>query len=262
MKLRNFLVTASVVGLTFTLGLAPATGDVPAAKKKVKTLRVLVTNDDGVEGEGIDLLVEALIDLPKVKVTVVAPADDKSGTGDTTTPDDLTASETTLISGYEATAVNGFPADTVNHALDELGLEPHVVLSGINPGLNLGEVAQEVSGTVGAAITAARRGIPSLAVSQGFGEPPDFAAGLREAIKWVRKHRKALSKGTAEVEVASINVPTCTTGEVRGLIEVPLAPLDDPVPPESDCESTLEDPAHDIEAFANGFATLSDVPTE
>ena len=56
--------------------------------------------------------------------------------------------------------------------------KPDVVLSGINQGQNLGALS-DVSGTVGAARTAARHGIPALAVSQGTGNPPDYAAGAK-----------------------------------------------------------------------------------
>jgi 5'-nucleotidase len=203
--------------------------------------------------------VVALVKLPKVKVTVVAPAEDVTGQSDKTTPGELTATETTLISGYEATAVAGFPADTINYALDELGLKPHVVLSGINNGQNIG-VAVDASGTVGAAKTAVRRDIPALAVSQGFGEPTVYDDSVREAIKWVKKHRKALSKGSADVVLENLNVPTCTVGEVRGLVDVEVAPPEEVFPAESNCDSTLEDPTTDIEAFSNGFASIAEVP--
>jgi len=231
----------------------------PAHKPKV--LRILVTNDDGVAAPGIDALVEGLRELDRVKVTVVAPATNQSGTGDETTPGELTASETTTASGYPAIAVEGFPADTVNFALDGgIPKIPHVVLSGVNQGENLGPVFF-ASGTVGAARTAVERGIPGVAVSAGLGEPPDYAAGVDEAITWLKEHRKALVKDVDPTDVVNINVPTCTTGEIRGLAEVPAAPTGDALP-DVDCTSTLEDPGDDLIAFANGFATLSEIPPE
>ena len=64
-------------------------GAVPGvAAEKPPTLRVLVTNDDGVAAPGIDALVQGLRKLDRVEVTVVAPADNKSGTSDMTTPGD------------------------------------------------------------------------------------------------------------------------------------------------------------------------------
>jgi 5'-nucleotidase len=240
-------------------GALPAAGSAP--EHKPKTLRILVTNDDGVAAPGIDALVEALDELDQVKVTVVAPADDKTGTGDQTTPGELTSSDTTTASGYPAIAVDGFPADTVNFALDGgIPKTPHVVVSGVNAGQNLGPVFN-ASGTVGAARTAVRRGVPGVAVSAGLGDPPDFDAGAAEAAQWVKKHRKQLLKDDDPTDVVNINVPTCTTGEVRGLVEVPAATTGDALAP-SDCTSTLEDPADDLVAFANGYATISEVPPE
>jgi len=267
MRERRVGVFVTVAVALALVGAAPgADAAAPTKKKGPATLRVLVTNDDGVTGEGMDALVEALLDEPKVKITVVAPAENKSGTGDSTTLGTLTATETTLPSGYKATAVNGFPADSVIYALDELGLKPHIVISGINFGQNIGP-AVDLSGTVGAAKTAVRRGIPALAVSQGLGDPADYPAGVEEAIKWFKAHRKeiAKAKGKGATTLANLNVPTCLVGEVQGVAD------DLAVAPEGDflngadkvnCEATLTEFADDVEAFNNGFATLSDVPAD
>ena len=247
-----------LVPIATTAGVVPAAA---APEHKPKVLRILVTNDDGVDAAGLDALVEELRDLKRVKVTVVAPATNQSATGDQTTPGELTTSETTTASGYPAIAVEGFPADTVDFALDGgIPKMPHVVLSGINQGQNLGPVFT-VSGTVGAARTAVRRGVPGVAVSAGIGESPDYAAGADAAIDWVKEHRKKLVKGDDPTDVVSINVPTCTTGEIRGLVEVPAAATGDALAA-VDCASTLEDPPDDLIAFTNGFATLSEVPPE
>ncbi|MBM3670978.1 MAG: survival protein SurE [Actinobacteria bacterium] len=251
-------VAATLVGL-------PASAS--TAEKKVAKLRILVTNDDGVEGEGMHALVTALLEEPKVQVSVVAPAENQSGTSDKVSPPPLVATETTLPDGTDAVAVNGFPADSVIYALDELGLKPHVVISGINEGQNLGPIGQDVSGTVGAAKTAVRRGIPALAVSQGLGDPPDYESGVKYAIEWLREHRKELTKakGKGATTVANLNVPTCLIGEVRGLKEVPAATSDVDLVLAAEavqCDSTLGDPPDDAQAFKNGFAALSEVTPE
>jgi 5'-nucleotidase len=233
-----------------------------AAPKADQVLRILVTNDDGVGGEGIDALVRGLETLDDVEVTVVAPADDRSGTGDSTSNPPPTASDATLIGGHEAIAVAGYPADSVIHALDQVLQErPHVVVSGVNKGQNLGPVVY-ASGTVGAARTAARRGIPALAVSQGLGDTIDYETGVRLALDWLEEHRKALLAGDVGTEsIANLNVPSCATGEMRG--EVDVASAEDSgtrnVLAPSDCNSSLEDPADDVEGFLNGYATLSEV---
>ena len=254
------LAVALVASLTLTA--APA----GAGRKGPKPLRILVTNDDGVAGEGIDAVVEALRELPNVKVTVIAPAENQSGTGSSTTPGTLTATETELASGYPATAVAGFPADSVVYALDQGGMKqrPHLVVSGINEGQNLSALADEVSGTVGAAKAAATRGIPALAASQGLleGGEPDFETGAAEVVRWVKQHRKALTKKNAEVILENLNVPTCAPGtKVRGVKEVPLAPAGTPdvIAPQG-CAATLQDTPNDIVAFNNGYVTLTELP--
>ncbi|HMG41107.1 MAG TPA: 5'/3'-nucleotidase SurE [Acidimicrobiales bacterium] len=229
----------------------------------VEPLRILVTNDDGVGGEGISLLVDALLELDDVEVTVVAPLEDQSGTGGQTTPTPLTATDAELIGGAPAVAVDGFPADSVVYALAEvLDEPPHVVVSGINAGQNMGPIV-ELSGTVGAARKAVSEGIPALAVSQGLADPIDYPTGVELAIDWVEEHRDALLAGEVEADaVANLNVPSCATGEVRGVVEVPTAtdvgsrnPVTDP----SDCTSTATDPADDIAAFLTGYAPLAEV---
>jgi 5'-nucleotidase len=241
-------------------------------------LRILVTNDDGVGAEGIDVLVEALIANPGNQVTVCGPAGQRSGSGDMTDCSTGNATDTTTQSDYPATAVDGCPADAVNYALDPAnGLYaadslPHVVISGINQGQNVSEnIATSLSGTVGAAKTAARdHGIPALATSQGSSTgapvaPPaaeyDFDAGAAAVLDWLAENRSALAAGNvATATVDSINTPTCTAGEIRGPSKVPLDPDGADAFKPQDCESTLENPQTDVEAFINGFNALSKVP--
>jgi 5'-nucleotidase len=260
------IVIASTVAVLLTGTLAGETA-ATAAPRKQPPLRILVTNDDGYAGVGLDALVEALREVPGVKVTVIAPAENKSGTGSSTTPGQLTATDVATPSGYPAVAVAGFPADTIVYALEQGGLpkKPHLVMSGINTTQNIG-VAVDISGTVGAAKTAAARGIPALAVSQGArpdGEP-DYAAGVKQALRWLKQHRKALTpkKGKdVEVVLDNLNVPSCSTGKLRGVVEVPVAGPDVPgILDPQDCASTLTDPANDVEAINNGFASISELP--
>jgi 5'-nucleotidase len=147
-------------------------------------------------------------------------------------------------------------------AFDELGLEPDVVVSGINEGQNLGAIV-EISGTVGAARTAAREGVPALAVSQGLGEPVDFDAAAELAVAWIDERRDALLAGEVPVDtVANLNVPSCDTGEVRGMVEVETATTADGAYEPVDCASSGDGYRDDITAFVNGFAPIADVPVE
>jgi 5'-nucleotidase len=236
-------------------------------------LEILVTNDDGYENAGIAAVVYALIGLPHVNVTVVAPLENQSGTGDQTSPEPPDAIDVEIVRPshspptspptYPATAVDGFPADSVLHALNEMGLNPDLVVSGINDGQNTGPFV-DISGTVGAARTAARKGIPALASSQGFGRttptviPPDFPTGASAVLAWVEDFRLGRA-GEPYQTVANLNIPTCYSGAVRGTIEVPVAAdfSSGPFNP-SNCESTATGFVDDVGGFANGFITLSD----
>lgn len=231
------------------------------APVEVEVLDILVTNDDGYQGEGLDKMVEALKALPNTEVTVVAPAGDRSGTGDKTTPGELVVTDVQTPSGHPATSVEGFPADTVNVAIDRLGLDPDLVISGINAGQNIGPFSQ-VSGTVGAAKQAVRKGIPALAASQGKeGESFDYDTGVEYVLEWVAENRDAILAGDHPVQVESLNIPTCATGEVRDMLEVPLATdFGERDAFTVDCTSTATDPADDVDAFKTGYASLTTVP--
>lgn len=229
-----------------------------------ETLDILVSNDDGFAAEGIDSLVQALTELPDTNVTVVAPAENQSGTGGQTTDGELTVTDEETLSGYPATAVQGFPADAVNYGLDEVLDEvPDLVITGINEGQNIGPLTA-VSGTVGAASAAAARGIPALASSQGLdASPPDYASGVDEVLAWLDEHRDALLAGDAPVQVDNLNIPSCATGELRGDVEVPVATDDGGrAINDVDCTSTEEDPVDDIAGFTTGFATISVIEVE
>jgi 5'-nucleotidase len=245
-------------GADATVSVAPTT-DTTAPPP----LTVLVTNDDGVGSEGIDAIAEALASLPGIEVVVVAPDSDRSGTGSNSTPGGAAASPSVTLSGRPATAVAGFPVDAVRWALDGgVAEEPHLVVSGINPGANVGPFV-DISGTVGAATEAAVRGVPALAVSQGKGEGPvDWSVAIGFALDWVQERRPQLAARTAGVLLENLNVPTCTAGTIRGVLEVPVQP-DGQVPPGAvDCSAAPPPalPADDLAAFAAGWATRSPLP--
>lgn len=229
-----------------------------------ETLDILVSNDDGYQGEGMDAVVQALIELPDTVVTVSAPADDRTGTGGQTTDGPLTATDEETLSGYPVTAVDGFPADSVNYALDEvLDEAPDVVITGLNEGQNMGPII-DASGTIGAARAGVAAGIPALATSQGIdAEPPNYESGVEFVLQWLEENREALIAGEATVEVTNLNIPTCAAGEVRGVVEVPPASdMADRDYNAADCESTEEDPPDDVGAFNVGFASIGPIPAE
>lgn len=240
----------------------PATAPVAA-----DTLRIIVTNDDGLKAPGIDVLVKALLSLDDVEVTVIAPANNQSGTGNNTTPGALLVVDSTTAGGLPGKAVGGFPADTVVWALDQGGYpgRPDLVISGINAGQNLGWVSNELSGTVGAARAAAARGIPALAVSQGLeadSDVYDFEVGAAVVLDWIAAHRQDLQAAPAGTPVAftNINVPSCPAGQSpRGTLEIPGGTVQDtrPVLAPADCASTVTGPADDVDAFNAGYIAIS-----
>jgi 5'-nucleotidase len=247
----------------FAVAAVPATAAAaaqPKARKAPAPLRVLVSNDDGVKAAGIDAIVTALRKLPKVTVTVVAPAENQSGTGGKTTPGTLTAARTTTLSGYPAIAVDGYPADSIDYALSHVVRKARVdlVVSGINQGANLGPSA-DLSGTVGAARAAAQHGLPALATSKGTPTPTGFAGSVASTIAWVTANRTRLKPGT----VHNMNIPQCSTGRLRGTVVATSTPTFAPgVNPfvAVDCTQTAAPGADEVTDFLAGFATVTTIP--
>ena len=229
----------------------------------VEPLLILVTNDDGVEGEGIAVLVDALNTLPDVEVEVVAPAEDRTGTGGSTTEGPLTANDAELVSGVAAVAVDGFPADTIRYAVEDLGLEPDLVVSGINAGQNLGPVV-DLSGTVGAARAAVARGIPAVATSAGLGAEIDYDSVAEVVLEWITDNRDAFGAD----DVVNINGPTCAAGEVRGTLETVSATAEtlagrNVLAADVDCSAEpATEPVDDVGGFNAGFIVIADVDPE
>lgn len=249
---------------SLAIALASALVALPAASagaaKAPAPLKILVSNDDGVKGEGMSALVNALRKEAKVTVVVVAPATNQSGTGGKTTPGVLTTSKTTTLGGFPAVAVNGYPADSVNYALDKVltgKKKPGLVIAGINFGANVGPFVP-ISGTVGAARAGAAHGIPALATSQGLANPMGWAAGVKETIAWLRANRSSLKKSS----VWNLNIPSCSTGKVRGTVIVkassPTFYSFDPFGT-VDCSVKSKPLTNDVTAYFAGFAPLVNI---
>lgn len=128
-------------------------------------MRILITNDDGVNSSGIMAAKKSVEDLGKIDI--VAPATQQSGVGHAFTLfKPIRVSATKLPDGSEAFSVSGTPTDAVIIGIYEVtDKKPDLVISGINIGENLGKSEHTTSGTIGAAMEAAIHGIPSIAVS-------------------------------------------------------------------------------------------------
>jgi 5'-nucleotidase len=158
-------------------------------------LQVLLTNDDGIEADGLQALRRALLEVDGVRVVVIAPDGNRSAMARSiTTRRPLWVEQVTFADGSSGYATDGTPVDCVR--LARLGLvedfQAQLVVSGINHGANLGDDIT-YSGTVAAALEGIVLGVPAIAVSQqsrarsldfrfdggfDFGVAADFVAGL------------------------------------------------------------------------------------
>lgn len=146
-------------------------------------MKILVTNDDGVRAPGLAALARAVSVYGEV--TVCAPENEQSAVGRALTMSRPLRMERVPVHGLEfpCHSVDGTPTDCVKLAIDRLFQEkPDLVVSGINRGGNLGTDVL-FSGTVSAAMEGAMQGIPSIAVSLGWGDDWNFDA----AAAWARK---------------------------------------------------------------------------
>jgi len=131
-------------------------------------MRVLLTNDDGIEAAGLQALRAALLVVDGVELAVIAPDGNRSAMARSiTTRRPLWVQEVEFGDGTVGYATDGTPVDCVrlaNLGLVE-GFEAELVVSGINHGSNLGDDIT-YSGTVAAALEAIVLGLPGIAVSQ------------------------------------------------------------------------------------------------
>lgn len=212
---------------------------------------ILLTNDDGIDAQGLASLYEELTGV--ADVTVVAPAADKSGTGRTRTH------RTTRENHPWGYAIDGTPADCVAYGLGGLDTDFDLVVSGCNHGPNAGNYVVGRSGTVGACIEAAFLGVPGIAVSAYHAEdffvhPPesyDFGLPARVARELVVRTRASDAFDTADV--LNANVPVDVPGPDMRLTE-----------PHHDYEVRVEHGAEDRDEVpigepADGDIALRDV---
>ena len=190
-------------------------------------MRILLTNDDGIDSEGLHVLARRM--RRHGQVVVVAPDREYSGAGAAIGPLQLIQPEvhrTTLEGIEEAWALNGPPALCVMFSvLGTFGGGFDLVVCGINPGENVGRSVYH-SGTIGAALTARSRGLSAVAVSQavtGFGvegqgredmlvdQQWDTAAAAADAVVGA-----LLAQPPTRAVVVNLNAPNLPLDRVRG----------------------------------------------
>jgi len=169
---------------------------------------ILLSNDDGVRAPGLRALAEALDGVGDV--LVAAPDRERSATAHAISLDHPLRVEEV---GPKVFAIDGTPVDCVYLALHHLvPRKPDLCVSGINNGFNLGSDVF-YSGTVGAALEAALRGVPSMALSLERRSPQDFshaAAFARDLVEDI------LGRGDAIAPLTFLNV-NMPTGLIKGL---------------------------------------------
>ena len=166
---------------------------------KVKV--ILLTNDDGIEAEGLRTLEEALKGL--AHLVVVAPDQERSAVSHgLTLHSPLSAKEVKP----DHHVLNGTPADCVIYALRRLFTTfPDLVISGINHGANLGDDIM-YSGTVAGAREASHHGVPSMAVSQAYYDEKPIR--FKEGAAHIRGLVEAmLQNGLAGEICLNVNIP-------------------------------------------------------
>lgn len=225
--------------------------------------RILVVNDDGIHGPGLMPLVLALRRLGAV--TVVVPERERS-----TASHALTLHKPLRL--HEAASriytLSGTPSDCARFGILRLMKEKvDLLVSGVNRGHNLGEDVL-YSGTVGAAYEGALLGIPSLAVSRGWGEASGFQAAAAVTLRVARQLlRHVLPAGLC----LNLNVPERPPARIRGVrvarlgkrvYSKDIAMRRDPRGRQyfwmmGRTVSGVSDPGSDIAAVEQGYAALT-----
>jgi 5'-nucleotidase len=179
-------------------------------------MRILLTNDDGVNATGLKVL-EAIARRFSDDIWIVAPSEEQSGAGHSLT---LTVPVRLRKLGERRFCVTGTPTDAVMMGLAHIMQDekPDLILSGVNRGANLGEDVT-YSGTVSAAMEGALAGIPSIALSQsyareGMGDTVPFAA----AEAWAeRVLTPLLAAPFAPRTLVNVNFPALPPEQVKGI---------------------------------------------
>ena len=179
-------------------------------------MRILLTNDDGINAPGFAVL-ERIAATLSDDVWAVAPSEEQSGTGHSLT---LTRPIRMRRVNDKRFAVSGTPTDAVMMALAHIMKDspPDLILSGVNRGANLAEDVT-YSGTVSAAMEGALAGIRSVALSQvysreGMGDTVPFAA----AEAWAARVLAPLIEAPFEATtLINVNFPALAPAEVKGV---------------------------------------------
>lgn len=179
-----------------------------------KIWKIVVSNDDGIESEGIRHLIETLSQV--ADVYVCAPEGERSASGHSiTVRNPIVMEEVDVPHAKGGMRFSGTPADCVKMGirfLKEKGIAIDMVFSGINHGGNLGTDTL-YSGTVAAAMEGVLCGVPGVAVSIDSHRPKHFDTACRLVLDLFEKIKGGIPDGM----VLSLNVPNLPADEIKGL---------------------------------------------
>ena len=177
-------------------------------------MNILVTNDDGINSEGLWRLVRELKEI--ARVTVVTPESERSAIGTAVSLLESVKVQQikSAIDGVTVYSVDGTPSDCVILALGKLIAEPvDLVISGINNGNNQGEDVY-ISGTVGGALQGYFRGSSAIAISAPF----DSRAGIETAACVIVQLARMITGARLSSRIfLNVNVPDLSTDEISGV---------------------------------------------
>ena len=176
-------------------------------------MKILITNDDGVNSAGLWVLATHVSDVGAV--AIVAPDREQSATGTALTLRQplRVRKAASLIPGVECFAAEGMPGDAVILGLGRLVSDAGLVVSGINNGPNLGDDVL-ISGTVGAALQGYLRNIPAVAISSVGIDSTNLEVPARLAAIIVADIASSKLKGDLFV---NINVPDLPLEAIKGI---------------------------------------------
>lgn len=184
-------------------------------------MRILITNDDGINAPGLKVLSEIASEIagPEGEVWIVAPAFEQSGVGHC-----ISYTRPMMVArlGTRTYATEGSPADCVIAALHDVMTDarPDLVLSGVNRGNNAAENVL-YSGTLGGAMEGALQGIPAIALSQFLGPRIDMEEPFGAArIHGAQVVRDLMERGLwddADYRIFyNVNFPPIPAEDVKG----------------------------------------------
>lgn len=188
-------------------------------------MRIILTNDDGIDAPGLLAARQALEEV--ADVLTVAPDQNRSGVGRSISfGRPLHVEERRMADGVKGYACSGTPVDCVRLvALGLMDFEPDLVVAGINHGENLGDDIT-YSGTVAGAMEGIVIGVPGIAVSLSIDRPWHESAEelmpmngnlhFEAAAEFVARLAKVALEGLPKGRILNVNAPNRTVGDLKG----------------------------------------------